>query len=71
MARFLCSNSLWEDTFTKDELPAAFADLIAAGIPYTIEALPADDDEGLEIEDWGHTVRWIRNHCEPSAFVYP
>lgn len=70
MARFLCSNALWEDTYTQDELPAAFADLIAAGIPYTIEALPADDED-LEPEDWGHAVRWIRAHSEPAEFIYP
>jgi hypothetical protein len=56
MTSFWIVTPNWEDTFSEDDLPATFSDLIAAGHPYTIEAIPPDDDEADFDDDdyYGH-----------------
>ena len=56
MTTFAFVNPHWDDYCTEAELPEVFADLIAAGLPFTIEALANDDDDvddgDLDGLDW-------------------
>lgn len=55
MTTFAFVNPHWDDYCTEAELAEVFADLIAAGLPFTIEALPddepSDDDGSLDLAD--------------------
>lgn len=48
VALFSFSNHDWDDFCTAEELPEVFADLVAAGTPFTITALPKQQDDDPE-----------------------
>ena len=54
MTTFWFVNPNWDDYCNEDELPEVFDDLIAAGLPFTIQALPDDepDDEAIDPGDY-------------------
>jgi hypothetical protein len=49
---FAFVNPFWDDYCNSEELPEVFSDLIAAGLPFTITALPQqqDDEPGTPVD---------------------
>lgn len=70
MTTFAFVNPHWDDYCIEAELPEVFADLIAAGLPFTIEALPNDepDDESVDPGDfdWVHHPSLTAEQRNPS-----
>ena len=75
MVLYAFANALYDDHCNAEELPSVFADLIAAGIPFTIEAVE-DDDPDLDWipqgrDQWCHAIRWAQDHDETGGFACP